>query len=294
MFRRRVHVVPIRRHRERVVTTLTTAGADRVYLLPDERRDHDADGPDALASDLRAADIEVECCPVDHADMYAVLGLVTTLAARHERDGDHVFVDVSTGSRLAAIGAALGCMDASTEAVPYHAGADVRAGSDTDADTHRRIDPYPIDSPTRSQAAVLAVVAVETTPHSTPVKRTLIDRVVDLHLSLERPLEVGRRIVDSADRIEPTADTAGFDDLSSSEQKAAYRTLDSVALDILLEDGHLRIVSAGRSDQLALTERGQNTLLAFRHRIADVVRELDGPSMPAWLRDGLADDPSTT
>jgi hypothetical protein len=283
MYPRRVHIVPIRRGRDRVVTSLTSAGADRAYLLPDER----GEGvPTDLVETLRDAGVDVECRPVDHADVYAVLGLVTTIAARHESDDDHVYVDVSTGSRLAAIGAALGCMDAATEAVPYHAGPDPRSGDD--ADDHRRIDPYPIDSPTRSQAAVLAVVAVETTPHSKPVKRTIIDRVVGLHLSLDRPLDVGRRIVESADAVDPTADDAGFDDLSSSEKKAAYRTLDAAALGRLVDDGHLRVVPAGRRDQLAVTERGENTLLAFRHRIDDVVRELDGPSMPDWLRDGIA------
>lgn len=313
----RVHIVPVHDDRDRALEPLLAARADRVYLLPHESRgasepddrdreasarstddvpDGDASAPeatDAVADALREAGVAVAVHPVDQFDVYAVFGLVTTLATRHADDVVHV--NVSTGTRLAAIGAALGCMDVSTEATPYHAAGETDAGSvpadpgrpASESGGGRPVATYPVDSLTRSQVATLAVVAVEDDSTKTPTKRRLIDRLVGLELALDRSLAAGARIVENADGIAHTDTHAGFDDLDSNDRKSAYRTLDSVVLGRLTEEGHVTVTDRGRSKEVELTDRGENALRAFRHKIPDVVRELDGPGMPEWLREGL-------
>jgi hypothetical protein len=315
----RVHVVPLRGEHDRAVEPLLAERADRVHLLPhdgadgprnDDRATGDgtadrngADGVeagpaeatavDAVARELRAAGIEVSVHPVDQFDVYAVFGLVTTLATGHADDA--VYVNVSTGTRLAAIGAALGCMDVSTDATPYHAAGDGEARHDpsdaappaSGSGGGRPVATYPVDSLTRSQVATLAVVAAEDDDLKTPTKRRLIDRLVGLELALDRSLAVGARIVENADGVAHTDTHAGFDDLDSTDRKSAYRTLDSAVLGRLTEEGHVTVSDVGQRKEVALTEQGENALRAFRHKVPDVVQELDGAGMPAWLREGV-------
>ncbi|WP_276261536.1 DUF6293 family protein [Haloglomus litoreum] len=311
----RVHVVPLRDERRRALEPLLAERADRVHLLPHDGGDGSPDARDAtggdsdrretsgteaggssaldtVAGELRTAGVDVSVHPVDQFDVYAVFGLVTTLAARHA--DDEVYVNVSTGTRLAAIGAALGCMDVATDATPYHAAGDATVEEPRDAAQPtsgsgggRPVATYPVDSLTRSQVATLAVVAVEDDDLKAPTKRRLIDRLVGLELALDRSLAVGARIVENADGVAHTDTAAGFDDLDANDRKSAYRTLDSVALGRLTDEGHVTVREAGRSKEVELTEQGENALRAFRHKIPDVVRELDRPGMPDWLREGL-------
>ncbi|MEF8857274.1 MAG: DUF6293 family protein, partial [Haloplanus sp.] len=149
MFAKRVHIVPVGEDVERTVAPARTMSADRVYLLADERGS--AAKAETAAERLAADGVETAIESVDHGTVYAVLGLVTTLADRHAPD-DTVWVNVSTGSRLATIGAALACMDADTDAEAYHvpaADADATAVADRTAgdDGVAVVPDYPIESP---------------------------------------------------------------------------------------------------------------------------------------------------
>jgi len=95
----RVYIVPLRDDPDHAIDSVLANRADRVYLLLDTH-DCDTADRDASAERLSEHDITVETYAVDHTDMYAVLGLATTLASRPEHDGDEVFVNISTGSRV--------------------------------------------------------------------------------------------------------------------------------------------------------------------------------------------------
>ncbi|RLM77831.1 hypothetical protein D3D02_19195, partial [Halobellus sp. Atlit-38R] len=75
---------------------------------PDELTDYQREAWTAAAEFA-----EVRPIPVALADVYDVLGVTTTVAARHRagaEDGDRLFGNVSTGPRIAADGVALACM----------------------------------------------------------------------------------------------------------------------------------------------------------------------------------------
>ena len=116
MYSSRVYIVPLRDDPDHATDSVLANRADRVHLLPDTH-DCDTADRDASAERLSEHDVAVETYAVDHMDMYAVLGPATTLASRPEHDGDEVFINVSTGSRVAALGAALGCIDVLTDAL---------------------------------------------------------------------------------------------------------------------------------------------------------------------------------
>ena len=112
----RVHVVPLGYEYDRILEPITRMRADLVYLLVDER--WDATYHEELLRELESAVRTLETRRCDLSDVYAVLGTVTTLAAKHA--GDDVRVNVSGGGTIAAIGATIACMDVDTDATAYY------------------------------------------------------------------------------------------------------------------------------------------------------------------------------
>jgi hypothetical protein len=284
MFAKRVHIVPVGGAVERMVSPVLELSADRAYLLPDEGGATRTPA-DAVAERLASEGVEPAIEPVDQGTVYAVLGLVTTLADRHA--DDVVRVNVSTGSRLATIGAALACMDDDTGAEAYHVPADDgTAVADRENDV-AVVPDYPIESPSRDEVATMAIIATLDTAVYTPKKRDLIDEAIRLQHDLGRSLPFAERIVRSADV--PAAQVTAFDDLGASEQKGAYRTFRERALTELEAREYVVVddEGVGRSDPITLTPTGEAALRAFRHKVVDVVTALDTRSAPDWLTDGV-------
>jgi hypothetical protein len=308
MHPKRVHIVPVQFEFDRVVDPLVEHGADVVYLLYDAHHDRRPEYYDDIEATLETHGLVREetlfTIPCTHDDPYAVFGLVTTLAAEHSDDS--VAVNVATGSKLAAIGAAMGCLDADTNARAYFAHAESHAydgytepaARGYDGETHL-ID-YPIESPARQQVAMMAVIATETTGTAQVKKRTLIDRGLWVNRHVDEPLDFVTRI-ERAGSDSPAGRPESFDDLGSNAKKGAYAALRTHVLDPLLARGYIDITSPGRSDSLRLTDTGEKTLQAFRHKVTDVVRILDEESrsvrnrtnyeVPSWLREGLDGEP---
>jgi len=285
MFAKRVHIVPVGEDVERMVPPAREMAADRVYLLADEDESSVPRGEEA-AERLASDGIETTVEPVDHGTVYAVLGLVTTLADRHAPE-DTVRVNVSTGSRLATIGAALACMDDDTDAEAYHvptADAETVANDENEVSV---VPDYPIESPSRDEVATMAVIATLDTDVYTPKKRDLIDEAIRLQVELDGAIPFAERIVRSADV--PAGQVTGFGDIGPSQQKGAYRTFRERALAELEAREYVTIDDdgVGRADPITLTPTGEAALRAFRHKVLDVVRALDTREAPDWLTEGV-------
>lgn len=283
MFAKRVHIVPVGGAVERMVSPVLELSADRAYLLAGEGGATRTPA-DSVAERLASEGVETAIEPVDQGTVYAVLGLVTTLADRHA--DDVVRVNVSTGSRLATIGAALACMDDDTGAEAYHVPTDGAAVAGRENDV-AVVPDYPIESPSRDEVATMAIVATLDTAVYTPKKRDLIDEAIRLQHDLDRPIPFAERLVRSADV--PATQVTAFDDLGASERKGAYRTFRERALTELEARGYVVVddESVGRSDRITLTPTGEAALRAFRHKVVDVVTALDTRSAPDWLTDGV-------
>lgn len=305
MFAERIHIASVGWDVDRTVEPALRRRADRVFLLAHRPSDPETDVVDqpgaggteveAVVDRLGSAGVETDVRSVDQGDVYAVLGLVTTLADR-QADDDTVLVNVSTGSRLAAIGAALACMDDDTDATAYYPPVPGTPAATTARAERRRVDvvpEYPIASPSRDEVVVMALVAVRDTAMYTPKKNDLIDEALAIRNDVDRPVPFAERVVGS---VHGRADDGrraveGFDDLDSAEKKGAYRTLRTRALAELEDRGYVSIDDerVGRGDAVTLTPTGEAALQAFRHKILDVVRVLDTADAPQWLTDGLDD-----
>jgi hypothetical protein len=325
MHGKRVHIVPVGDDVDRMVGPAIEMRADVVYLLahapggsggtkpvtglPDvEWTDEDSveDYVEALAlggSDVAAEAVEQlashdVAAPVefvDQTDVYAVLGLATTLAHRRPADDD-VAVNVSTGTRLATIGAAMTRMDEDTDAQAYHVPVGDDAATWTASDGVADIPDYHLESPTRDELAAMAVVAARDTAVYTAKKSDLIDWALRLRAEAGVSTDYADRIVRRRlDRDSGAGQPARFGDLDSAGKKGAYRTLRTQVLDDLVDREYVEIDDGqiGRADPVTLTPTGEATLRAFRHRILDVVRALDAhrdvEELPPWLRRGLHD-----
>ena len=239
-----VHIVPLGYEYDRIVGPVREYGVDVVYLLehdgpPQERVDYHDD----LKVELRE-EAEVRSRSVDLMDIYDVLGEVTTIAADHPED--IVRVNVSSGSKLSAVGAAIACM--CTDATPYYVHPEGYAHADREERQSygyagdEVLPSYPIEAPTRDQVATMAFLAETNTDQRTAKKKDLIEYAEDAELSF---------IAEN----EPAND------------KAKFALLNANVVDPLVDDGYIDVEQVGRRKQVTLTDTGRDALRAFRHKL---------------------------
>jgi hypothetical protein len=266
---RRVHIAPLGYERDRVVEPVRTEVADVVYLLVDDpdRTDDDHGDVDtdanwtspgtedvtwpAATAYQRAVREELDdfCdargVPVDIHNVYDVMGVTTTIAATH--GDDQVFVNISTGTNVAAVGAAIACM--TTAALPYSVEPEAYAHDVDDGPRSSgvasidRVPDYPIEAPTREQVHIMGYIYEQTVenPYSLN-KRSLIQRANDYGLPF-------------------------LANYSTESRQSEYRRLDAAIVDPLVEKGYLRLEPAGKQKNVALTETGISVYRAFQHKV---------------------------
>ena len=234
----RVHLTPVGYENDRIVLPAERLRADRVVLLQyaDETA-HPSFG-DAVRDRLDAAGIDHETVACDIFDLYDSIGTVARLAS--EFADQDVYVNLASGSKVTAIGGMIACM--ATGATPYYVRAE-RYAAETDGDVAEgvkeisELPTYPMDSPDRQQVAVLDYLDRE----GPAPKRDLIAFGEESALPF----------------IEDGADS----------RKGKYRRLDARILDPLVDRGYVATERAGRTTRVSLTDRGANTLRAFRYLI---------------------------
>lgn len=254
----RVHVVPLWRERDRVVGPIEEDRPDRVYLLEHEGEDERPTYHDAVVERItEAVGREPDIQGVDLFDMYDVMGAVTTIADWHAED--LVRVNVTAGTKRAAVGATMACMDEDTEAEPYAAEPESHAHTEepvTEGYAEASLlTTYRIDSPTPDQVATLALVEAHDTD-ARRAKKTLIT-------------EAARYGLDFMDgRVDgPEGEYA--------PSNGDYNVLDSRVTGPLEAKGYLSVAERGTRRYLELTPEGKQTLRAFRQRAEGVITNLE-------------------
>jgi hypothetical protein len=240
-----VHIAPLGYEYDRILGPVEQYAVDVLYLLDhDEPRSEKPPYHDDLRAELADLDVDVRERTTDLLDVYDVLGVVTTLVSEHP--DDIVRVNVSSGSKLSAVGATIACMV--TEATAYY----VHPEGYTHAERGERqsygyaddevLPSYPIESPTRDQIAVLQFLAETNTDTRTVKKQDIIDYAEESGLSF-------------------VADNQPAND------KAKFALLNANVIDPLVEDGYVAVEQVGRRKQVSLTDTGEDALRAFRHML---------------------------
>ena len=239
-----VHVAPLGYEYDRILGPARKYGVDIIYLLEHDGPSEPTDYHDDLRAELRDLGVEVRSRDVDLMDIYDVLGVVTTLTAEHE--DDIVRVNVSSGSKLSAVGAAIACMctDATAyyvhpEGYPY---ADRQERQSYGYAADEVLPSYPIEAPTTDQVAVMAYLAEANTDAYTVKKKDIIDHAEEVGLSFVA-------------------------DNDPANDKAKFALLNANVVEPLLEDQYISVEDVGRRKQVTLTDTGEDALRAFRHKL---------------------------
>jgi hypothetical protein len=237
----RIHVAPVGYENDRVVLPAEELRADWVILLENEGEDDYPDYADRVRERLDDRDIGHDTFVCDVFDCYDSLGAIAEVVTAF--DGDDVYVNLSSGSKVTAIAGMIASM--ATGATPFyvraeHYATETESGVAEGVREITELPTYPMDSPTAEEVAVLDYLH-----EAGQVRKQDI-------------IEFGKR-----------AALPFITDHDAANEKSEYRLLDSHIVDPLAERGYVTVADVGRSKRVELTDLGEKTRQAFRYLLDD-------------------------
>jgi hypothetical protein len=238
----RVHIVSHGWEVARIVDPIYELKADKVVLVLPENEAFIADFEYEMIDDLESTDrLELETRRGNMYNLNNTLQVFTQAVKDHE--DDDVYINVSTGSQLAAIA---GMMAAQTsDATPFYVqpgltdsdGEEIQAPEEPWTTTAGEISELPVfelQGPSPEQLQILGFLYRK----DGVTKKELINYAEDEELPF-------------------IADTEAESD------EGRYRLLKSHIIDPLTENEYVSVEKAGRKKEVHLEERGANALAAF-------------------------------
>jgi len=242
----RVHIMPVGYEYERIIQPAEEFRADKVVLLGHEEDTQGDQGTEHLENAITALEkqnIEVRAEECDIFDLYSSMGAIAELITAHE--GDEVYVNVSTGSKVTAIAGMIASMI--LECTPYYVRASDYDDEPKQIDETTELPTYPIDAPYADQVNVMNFIEVMSERKSPPTKGEII------------------QFSEYYNQDYITRDVS---------RKEKYRILDAHMIEPLKQREYIRESSDGRSKIVSLTEQGRGALEAFQWLIdADIDEE---------------------
>lgn len=250
---RSIHIAPLGVENERISQPAIDYEADRIILLrylPQTPPLDDIHGE--LTESLEDAGIEHEYQQSNFGDLFdALAAFAETIEA--QRDIDDVYVNVSSGNKVAAIAGMIACMTTG-RATPYY----------VKAEEHDSNFPQP-----SSGGPAQGVRSVETIP------RYPMDRPKTEHLAIMRFIrEQDTKMRDTDEPFAEKQDLIEYGeqvplpfmmDLDADTHQAKYQRLRHNIITPLQELDYITIEDHGTTDRVKLTEDGRNTLRAFEY-----------------------------
>lgn len=254
----RVHIVPFGYEHDRIVLSAKKQRAERVVLL-EEPGEEQPEWFSDVRQDLIDLGISVETESCDIMDMYSVIKAVSRVAQRYE--DDHVYVNLSTGSKLSAIGGMIACMSIGS-VTPYYVEPEHYGEEGTPpeplshgVDSISELAEYPIDGPSEEEVWILEYLKNHDDVSKRPKKADLI--------------KFGAGELEVTAGYGPDGPLPFIADYSDNET-AQYRVLNDHIINPLLEKGWITTDDQGNRSYVDITEQGRDTLRAFRHLIEDI------------------------
>jgi hypothetical protein len=242
----RVHVAPLGVEFDRIVEPPVEHGADRVVLLaylPAGFR------PDVGGGDVEAAlvdrGVECETVEVEVDDLFDAVAAFGRTIDRFE--GDQVYVNLSSGDKLTAIGAMIACM-ADGGAEPYYVEAEEYGSRQPPAPRGVRsiqtVPSYHVERPEYQHLAVMDHVANS-----------------DRTDAEGEPYRIKRELFEFGE----AAGLPFMDEFDGDTDKGKFRRLDAHVVSPLEAKGWIEVRAVGTQKRVFLTEDGRYTLRAFRY-----------------------------
>lgn len=239
----RVHIAPVGYEKERVYQPIIEDGADSVVLLV-HRDDSESQGEEISKAQECKNKIERELVSesinfvTKECDFFDVTSSATATAESIEQHPDAaVFVNISTGSKLTAIGGFVACT--ATSASPYYVHVESYGGETitTGFKQAEEIPKYPISLPHQQYLQVLKFIS-------------------------------GREEVNKKAIVSECQDYPLLSKYTRDQEKNMYEPVTDEIIEPLVAQGYLSELPRGNEKKYVLTEDGKEALRVLEYLVS--------------------------
>jgi hypothetical protein len=268
MLKERVHIVPFGYEYDRVLRPINEGKVDSVVFLYHEEKERDSVGlrgpsrGELHEKAKREMSVDEEDIIEKNCDMYDIydsMKVILKIISRHE--GEEVYVNLATGTKLTAVAGMIACM--STEAEPFY----VKAGKAGSAVPPELDDPEKLPERKKLDRMDLDEVIVSLPEY--PIEGHSDDEIEVMKYIRDATNEEKGTYVTKKKIIEAAKERnlkfAIEGDIEND--KSLYPRLDSNILEPLLNKDLVEVESVGRSSRVTLTDTGRETVDAFEHLV---------------------------
>lgn len=251
-----VHIAPLGIEDDRISQPAIEYEADRLILLTYLPRTPPLEHVlESLESALTDHGIDYQLREANFDDLFDGLGTIAQ-TIEDQPDRDDVYVNVSSGNKIAAIAGMIACM-ATSDAVPYYVTAEEHdsnfphpsgSGPSTGVRSIEPIPRYPMEAPDTEHLRIMKHIDEQDT--------TMRDT--------DEPFATKSELIEFGE----TAGLAFIADYDGDTPQGKHQRLSRKVLEPLLELAYIRTESHGTADRVFLTPDGKNTLRAFAHKLA--------------------------
>lgn len=250
LYPRRIHISPVGYEIERVVLPLLRMEADKVYLIDEQTRVDESDQVYVeqikryLSDRKRTIEVEEVSSNFVGRDLYEILRIYREIIEKEAKN--HIYLNVSTGTKIHAIAGMMACMIFRSEHIsltPYYVVPEQyenrpREGMplSTGCKEIMGLPDYRIERPPQELIRVLAIIRSTKNKYGHISKKMLIWELGNAGI----PLITGPAI---------------------HENIARYRALERRFIEPLLEWRFIEVRKEGGQARIDLTQEGENALL---------------------------------
>lgn len=234
----RVHICPVGYDLERVVEPIIRMKADKAYLVTYDQSDNATSFIKQIKTSLKEyKHIKIEDSYIDIWDVYQCMGQFHNIIEREK--GNHIFINLSTGTKIASIAGMLSCM--LWKAEPYYVKIeypiiDKPIGPQIVSEI-QSLPTYSINKPSQKYLNVLKIIKKNS---GRMRKSKIISELADLGI------------------IKQQEDHEGH--FSEPAKHSQLRTI----LDPMENEwNYVSITNRGKKSEVSITEQGENALKIF-------------------------------
>lgn len=256
----RVHIVAQGWEVARIVEPLYELKADKIVFILPENEAYLADFEREMLDDLNAMDrLEVETRRANLYDLDSAVQVFTQAVQDHK--GDDVFINVSTGTAIAAIA---GMMAAQTgDATPFYVQL---TEEETDPTEVEEVETPPM--PVIDTAGKISELPVFELQGPSPEQLEILGYLYGKDGLTKKELI----------RYAEEEELPFIANTEAESDEGRYRLLESHIIDPLDEGNYIRVEKAGRKKNVYIEQRGVDALAAFplESDTLDTIRETEG------------------
>ena len=235
----RVHIVPVGFEHKRVTEPLIKKQADKVYFVTREVEDDASDYLKEIKKELQKnyKHIQFDVVYLDIWDFYACVKKFREII--QNECGNHVHINISTGTKITAIAGMLSCM--LWDATPYyaHVSYENRKKIKFISEHIEGTDDLPIYEIIKPKKEYTLILSILQENKDTLRKYKIIKKLEELKI-IRTVSEDGK-------------------DLSNTAKHSQLRAL----LDPMLKLEYIHVKASGRKSEVTITEQGKNALKIF-------------------------------